>query len=103
MTAQYSGSYHVKVLGGSSRGPATVGEEQDFLVAAKCGDPVAFDVLCKQSANMLFNIARRMMQSDEDAEDVVQESFQLAFIHLKSFKGDSRFRHGYAALPRMLR
>jgi RNA polymerase sigma-70 factor (ECF subfamily) len=32
-----------------------------------------------------------MMRSKEDAEDVVQESFQLAFVHLKSFKGGSRF------------
>jgi RNA polymerase sigma-70 factor (ECF subfamily) len=31
------------------------------------------------------------MRSDEDAEDVVQESYQQAFIHLKSFNGDSRF------------
>jgi len=32
-----------------------------------------------------------MTRNNEDAEDVVQESFQLAFIHLKNFKGDSRF------------
>jgi RNA polymerase sigma-70 factor, ECF subfamily len=32
-----------------------------------------------------------MMRSKEDAEDVVQESFQLAFVHLKSFQGGSRF------------
>jgi RNA polymerase sigma-70 factor (ECF subfamily) len=32
-----------------------------------------------------------MMRNNEDAEDVVQESFQQAFIHLNSFKGDSRF------------
>jgi RNA polymerase sigma-70 factor (ECF subfamily) len=32
-----------------------------------------------------------MMRTKEDAEDVMQESFQLAFIHLKSFRGGSRF------------
>jgi RNA polymerase sigma-70 factor (ECF subfamily) len=31
------------------------------------------------------------MRNNEDAEDVVQESFQQAFIHLKRFNGDSRF------------
>jgi RNA polymerase sigma-70 factor (ECF subfamily) len=40
---------------------------------------------------MAFNIARRIMRTAEDAEDAVQESFQLAFVHLKNFKGDSRF------------
>lgn len=31
------------------------------------------------------------MRSNENAEDAVQESFQLAFAHFKSFKGNSRF------------
>src|SRR5246500_824445 len=66
-------------------------DEDGFLVAAKSGDSVAFEMLCKQSASTIFHIARRMMRSKEDAEDVMQESFQLAFIHLQSFKGGSRF------------
>lgn len=70
---------------------AIASEEYRFLVAAKRGDSAAFEILYKQSANTVFHIARRMMRSKEDAEDVVQESFQLAFIHLRSFKGGSRF------------
>jgi RNA polymerase sigma-70 factor (ECF subfamily) len=70
---------------------ATARDEDGFLVAAKRGDSAAFETLCKQSASTVFHIARRMMRSKEDAEDVVQESFQMAFIHLKSFKGGSRF------------
>jgi RNA polymerase sigma-70 factor, ECF subfamily len=66
-------------------------EESAFVVAAKRGDSAAFEILCKLSANTVFHIARRMTRSNEDAEDVVQESFQQALIHLKSFKGDSRF------------
>jgi len=66
-------------------------EEYAFLAAAKRGDSAAFETLCKQSANTVFHVARRIMRNTEDAEDVVQESFQQAFIHLKSFNGDSRF------------
>ncbi len=66
-------------------------EEYAFLAAAKRGDSAAFETLCKQSENTVFHVARRMMRNTEDAEDVVQESFQQAFIHLKSFNGDSRF------------
>ena len=66
-------------------------DENAFLVAAKRGDPTAFENLCKQSAGTVFRVARRMMRNNEDAEDVVQESFQQAFIHLKNFNGDSRF------------
>ena len=66
-------------------------EEYAFLAAAKRGDSAAFEILCKQSANTVFRVVRRIVRNDEDAEDVVQESFQGAFIHLSSFNGDSRF------------
>src|SRR5215470_6949577 len=66
-------------------------EERDFVAAAKNGDSSAFEILCKQSASMIFKIARRIMLTKEDAEDVVQESFQLAFVHLKKFRGNCRF------------
>jgi RNA polymerase sigma-70 factor (ECF subfamily) len=70
---------------------AIASEEYGFLVAAKHGDLAAFETLCKKSASTVLHIARRMTRSKEDAEDVMQESFQLAFIHFKGFKGDSRF------------
>jgi RNA polymerase sigma-70 factor (ECF subfamily) len=66
-------------------------EEYEFLAAAKSGDSAAFESLCKQAASRVFHVARRMMRNNEDAEDVLQESFQQAFVHLKSFNGDSRF------------
>src|SRR5258705_4287770 len=66
-------------------------EEYAFLAAAKRGDSAAFETLCRESASTVFHVARRMMRNNEDAEDVVQESFQQAFVHFKSFNGDSRF------------
>lgn len=70
---------------------AVATEEHKFVAAAKNGDSDAFGILCAQSAGMVFKIARRIVPTKEDAEDVVQESFQLAFTHLRNFKGDSRF------------
>jgi RNA polymerase sigma-70 factor (ECF subfamily) len=89
MSEQSLQNYNTTETGGTQ---STLAREEDaFLVAAKRGDSAAFEILCKQSASTVFHIARRMMRSKEDAEDVMQESFQLAFIHLKSFKGGSRF------------
>ncbi|HMI51489.1 MAG TPA: sigma-70 family RNA polymerase sigma factor [Candidatus Saccharimonadales bacterium] len=70
---------------------AIPGEEHEFLLAAKRGDSAAFETLCRQSASKVFHVAWRMMRNNEDAEDVVQESFQRALVHFKSFNGDSRF------------
>jgi len=77
--------------GGARNCSADAKEEREFVAAAKNGESVAFEILCTQSANMVFNIARRITLTREDAEDIVQESFQLAFTNLKNFKGDSRF------------
>ena len=71
--------------------PAVANEEHKFVAAAKNGDSDAFGILCMQSASMVLKIARRIMPTNEDADDVVQESFQLAFTHIRNFKGDSRF------------
>jgi RNA polymerase sigma-70 factor (ECF subfamily) len=91
MSTQSLENYNRKRTGGPARRRTFVREEYAFLAAAKRGDSAAFEILCKQSASTVFHVARGMMRSNEDAEDVVQESFQLAFMHLKSFKGDSRF------------
>jgi RNA polymerase sigma-70 factor, ECF subfamily len=91
MSAQSPQNYDTKGAGGPARRRAIEREEYAFLVAAKRGDSAAFEILCKQSANTVFHLARRMMRNNEDAEDVVQESFQQAFVHLKSFNGASRF------------
>ena len=77
--------------GGAAKRRTFARQEYEFLTAAKRGDSAAFETLCKQSANTVFHVARRMMRNNEDAEDVVQESLQQAFVHLKSFNGDSRF------------
>ena len=69
----------------------TAREEYVFVAAAKRGDSPAFETLCKQAATTVFHVARRMTRNNEDAEDVLQESFQQAFIHLDSFNGASRF------------
>src|SRR5690242_3021360 len=91
MSAQSVQNYNAKETGSPARRRVTVREEYAFLAAAKHGDSAAFEVLCKQSADTVFRVARRIMRNDEDAEDVVQESLQRAFIHLNSFNGDSRF------------
>src|SRR5882724_11040441 len=91
MSAQSLESYNREGTGWSASRRTFAREEYALVAAAKRGDSAAFEILCKQSANTVFRVARQMMRNNEDAEDVVQESFQQAFIHLKSFNGDSRF------------
>jgi RNA polymerase sigma-70 factor (ECF subfamily) len=62
-----------------------------LLAAAKNGDSTAFGELFNLYKRRIFHLSRRIMRSHEDAEDVVQEAFQLAYIHLRDFNGHARF------------
>ena len=67
-------------------------EENAALVAgAKTGDARAFELLVERHERKIFATAQRITRNREDAEDVVQQSFQKAFVHLKKFEGNSLF------------
>ena len=89
----------VAVMDGVDGGNATssssdrlVAAEDAALVAgAKTGDAHAFELLVERHEGKILSLAQRMTRNREDAEDVVQQSFQKAFIHLKKFEGESLF------------
>src|SRR6267378_2698228 len=67
------------------------GGEMTLVAAAKNGNRKAFEILVKRNEQRIFFVARRITRTREDAEDVVQQSFQKAFIHLRKFEGRSAF------------
>jgi RNA polymerase sigma-70 factor, ECF subfamily len=78
--------------GTSSSPDRLVAQKDAALVAgAKTGDARAFELLVERHEGRIFLIAQRITRNREDAEDVVQQSFQKAFINLKKFEGDSLF------------
>jgi len=62
-----------------------------LVAAAKNGDRKSFEVLVKRHEQRIFFVAQRITRKREDAEDVVQQTFQKAFIHLHRFEGRSAF------------
>ena len=76
----------------SSSANRLVAEEDGLLVAAaKARDTRAFELLVERHERRIFSMAQRITRNREDAEDVVQQSFQKAFVHLKKFQGNSLF------------
>jgi RNA polymerase sigma-70 factor (ECF subfamily) len=65
--------------------------DMTLVAAAKNENRQAFEILVERHARRLFFAARRMTRTREDAEDVVQQSLQKAFVHLHQFKGKSSF------------
>ena len=65
--------------------------DEAAVLAAKRGDQHAFGLLVKRYQRKLFRVALRYARVREDAEDIVQQTFQKAFIHLHRFEGKSSF------------
>ncbi len=64
---------------------------RDIIELSKAGNGAAQYRLYKLYAKAMFNIAYRMMNNREEAEDMLQESFSHAFAKLKSFRYESSF------------
>lgn len=62
-----------------------------FALAAKRGDNRAFGILFERYQSKIFSVAMHYTRVPEDAEDIVQQTFQKAFIHLHQFEGKSSF------------
>ena len=58
---------------------------------ARQGDQRAFGVLVERHSRSVFRLAFRMTQNEQDAEDLVQETFLKAYKQLHRFDGRSAF------------
>ena len=66
-------------------------ELSELVVAARDGDQLAFEQLVKATYAGTYTLAFRLTGDEEDARDVVQESYLRAFRGLKRFRGDAQF------------
>lgn len=66
-------------------------DEADLVDAARQGEEKAARELIRRLNPRLFRIARGIVESDAEAEDVVQEAYLNAFTRLDDFRGEARF------------
>jgi RNA polymerase sigma-70 factor, ECF subfamily len=71
--------------------PAEVFDETPLVERAKSGDAAAFSELVNRYERKIFRLAKHITQNDEDAEDVLQETFLKAYSHLDTFQRQSKF------------
>jgi RNA polymerase sigma-70 factor (ECF subfamily) len=74
----------------SSTQPA-FSDESALIASARAGDGEAFAQLVNRHERKIFRLAKHITQNDEDAEDVLQNSFLKAYEHLGEFQEQSKF------------
>jgi RNA polymerase sigma-70 factor (ECF subfamily) len=65
--------------------------DEVLVAAAKLGDHPAFAELWTRHSHTAFKMACRIMGNRDDAEDVIQDAWMKAYVHLKAFDGRAKF------------
>ena len=65
--------------------------EEALLARARQGDRAAFEGLVSRHLGQVWRVVWRVVRHNEDAEDVVQETFLTAWRSLPDFRGDAAF------------
>jgi RNA polymerase sigma-70 factor (ECF subfamily) len=67
------------------------GHENELVAQARSGDTESFEALVNLYERRIYQIAYRIVENAQDAEDVLQETFLKAFENLQGFRGESSF------------
>lgn len=67
-------------------------EDRALVAHARSGDRAALEELVQHHQGWIYNIAVRMLDHPQDAEDAMQEILLKALTRLSSFEGRSSFR-----------
>jgi len=65
--------------------------EQELLTLLQQNDPRGYEILIEEYADLVFRAAYRVTQNEQDAEDVLQETFLSVYRNAEKFRGDSKF------------
>jgi RNA polymerase sigma-70 factor (ECF subfamily) len=69
---------------------AGVTDEAALVERLRRGDDDAYEMLVRTWSGRLLGVARRILGSDEDARDALQDAFVSAFKHIGTFEGGAR-------------
>jgi len=70
--------------------PTFADDEAPFVAALRAGDRGAYERLVREYGGRLLAVARRILRSEEDARDALQEAYLQAFRALPRFEGQAR-------------
>ncbi len=64
--------------------------DRELLARLRAGSEAAYEELVRSQGGRLLAVARRFLDSEEDARDAVQDAFLSAFRSLDRFEGNAR-------------
>jgi RNA polymerase sigma-70 factor (ECF subfamily) len=71
-------------------GSAGLGDEEQLVDALRARSPAAFESLVRSHGGAMLAAARRLLRSEEDARDAVQDALLSAFRSIDDFQGTAK-------------
>jgi DNA-directed RNA polymerase specialized sigma24 family protein len=65
--------------------------DETLVLAGKNGNDQAFEILVERHRHKIFIVDLHFTRVRDDAEDIAQQSFQKALLHLRRFEGEWSF------------
>jgi RNA polymerase sigma-70 factor (ECF subfamily) len=65
--------------------------DEDVVARVRGGEVALFEVLMRRHNRRLYRAARAILRDASEAEDVMQQAYLNAFLHLGQFEGRARF------------
>ncbi len=66
-------------------------ESHELVHRARAGDLRAFEALVRETQGAITSVVARIIDGQDDVDDVVQDVYVQAFQHLSAFRGESQF------------
>src|SRR5689334_11920529 len=67
-------------------------DTDELLVArARQRDAAAFELLMRRHNQRIYRVVRSVLRDSDEIEDVIQQAYVQAFLHLDQFGGDARW------------
>ena len=65
--------------------------DEDLVQAVRGGNHACFEVLMRRYNQRLYRVARSIIHNDDEAEDVMQQAYINAYLHLGQFEDRAKF------------
>lgn len=81
----------MQVDGVLERASAEGWTDEEVVQRVRAGETALYEILVRRYNQRLYRVARAIMRNDGEAEDVMQDAYVRAYVHLGQFEGRSGF------------
>jgi RNA polymerase sigma-70 factor (ECF subfamily) len=72
-------------------GASTESSDEAVIARVRAGEHDLFEIIMRRYNRRLYRVARSIVRSEAEAEDVVQDAYVRAYTHLAQYAGEAKF------------